>query len=102
MNELPPPVPPGLPTPAGNPVLSSEAVRTRAEQMLEIGLRDGLAHFTIDLNRMDRVADAVLAVTRRSYPALNIPHLHIVIVTERGDGNAAFTIFRVENPIYLI
>jgi hypothetical protein len=41
--------------------------------MLEIGLRDGLAHFTIDLDRMDRVADAVLAVTRRSYPALNIP-----------------------------
>ena len=54
-------------------LLTAEAVRTRAEQMLEIGLRDGLAHFTIDLNRMDRVADAVLAVTRRSYPALNIP-----------------------------
>jgi hypothetical protein len=54
-------------------LLTAEAVRTRAEKMLEIGLRDGLAHFTIELDRMDRVADAVLAITSQCYPALNIP-----------------------------
>lgn len=54
-------------------LLTAEAVRARAAQMLEIGLRDALLHFTIDLDRMNGVADAVLAVTHRSYPALNIP-----------------------------
>ncbi|MBR0715823.1 URC4/urg3 family protein [Bradyrhizobium liaoningense] len=54
-------------------LLAAAAVRARAEQMLAIGLRDGLNHFTVDLDRMDAVADAVLAVTRRSYPALNVP-----------------------------
>jgi uncharacterized protein DUF1688 len=54
-------------------LLTAEAVRARAGQMLDIALGDGLAHFTIDLDCMDRVADAVLAVTRRSYPELNIP-----------------------------
>jgi hypothetical protein len=41
--------------------------------MLEIGLRGGLSHFTIDLERLDAVADAVLAVTRKAYPTLNVP-----------------------------
>jgi Protein of unknown function (DUF1688) len=54
-------------------LLTAEAVRTRAEQMLDIGLRDGLTHFTVHLDRMDGVADAVLAVTRRSCPTLKIP-----------------------------
>jgi hypothetical protein len=54
-------------------LLSAEAVRTRAHQMLEIGLRGGLSYFTIDLDRMEAVADAVLAVTRKAYPTLDIP-----------------------------
>jgi hypothetical protein len=54
-------------------LLTAQAVRSRAKQMLEVGLRDGLAHFTIDLDRMDAVADAVLAVTRKAYPTLKIP-----------------------------
>ncbi|MBC9883351.1 URC4/urg3 family protein [Bradyrhizobium sp. INPA01-394B] len=54
-------------------LLTATAVRSRAEQMLEIGLRGGLTHFTIDLDRMDGVADAVLAVTRKAYPTLDIP-----------------------------
>jgi hypothetical protein len=41
--------------------------------MLDIGLRGGLAHFTIDLDRLDAVTDAVLAVTRATYPTLDIP-----------------------------
>ncbi len=54
-------------------LLSADAVRTRAKRMLDIGLSGGLSHFTIDLDRMDAVADAVLAVTRKAYPTLDIP-----------------------------
>jgi hypothetical protein len=54
-------------------LLSAEAVRMRSREMLEVGLRGGLTHFTIDLDRMDAVADAVLAVTRKAYPTLDIP-----------------------------
>jgi hypothetical protein len=54
-------------------LLSAEAVRTRAREMLDIGLRGALAHFTIELDRLDAVADAVLAVTRKAYPTLDIP-----------------------------
>ena len=51
-------------------LLSAEAVRTRASRMLDIGLRGGLGHFAIDLDRLDTVADAVLAV---SYTHLTLP-----------------------------
>ncbi|MBR0905664.1 URC4/urg3 family protein [Bradyrhizobium liaoningense] len=54
-------------------LLTAAAVRARAEQMLERGLDGSLSHFTIDLGRMDRVADAVLTVTRKAYPTLDIP-----------------------------
>jgi Protein of unknown function (DUF1688) len=54
-------------------LLSAQAVRSRAKMMLEIGLRDGLAHFRVDLDRMDGVADAVLATIRKNYPSLKIP-----------------------------
>ncbi len=54
-------------------LLTAQAVRSRAETMLATGLRDRLAHFTIDLDRLDRAADAVIAVTRKAYPALKIP-----------------------------
>jgi uncharacterized protein DUF1688 len=54
-------------------LLSAQAVRSRAGMMLDIGLRDGLSHFRIDLDRMDDVADAVVATVRRNYPLLKIP-----------------------------
>ncbi|RZN03919.1 DUF1688 domain-containing protein [Bradyrhizobium genosp. SA-3] len=54
-------------------LLTAAAVRARAAQMFEIGLAGGLQHFTIDLDRMDGVAEAVLAVTRKAYPTLDIP-----------------------------
>src|SRR5215471_13247134 len=41
--------------------------------MLKVGLDDDLAHFRIDLERMNAAADAVLAVTRKNYPSLKIP-----------------------------
>lgn len=54
-------------------LLIAKAVRARAGQMLELGLAGRLSHFTIDLDRMDGVAEAVLAVTRKAYPTLDIP-----------------------------
>jgi len=54
-------------------LLTAHAVRARAGQMLDIGLAGGLSHFTVDLDRMDGVAEAVLAVTRKAYPTLDIP-----------------------------
>ncbi|UQR65194.1 URC4/urg3 family protein [Bradyrhizobium sp. C-145] len=54
-------------------LLTAAAVRARAAQMLELGLAGGLSHFTIDLDRMDGVAEAVLAVTRKAYPTLDVP-----------------------------
>lgn len=54
-------------------LLTATAVRARAGEMLEIGLAGGLSHFTVDLDRMDGVAEAVLAVTRKAYPTLDVP-----------------------------
>jgi hypothetical protein len=54
-------------------LLTASAVRARAAQMLGLGLGGELTHFTIDLDRMEAVADAVIAVTRTAYPALQIP-----------------------------
>lgn len=54
-------------------LLSAAAVRARAGEMLQIGLAGGLTHFTVDLDRMDGVAEAVLAVTRNAYPTLDVP-----------------------------
>lgn len=54
-------------------LLTAKAVRARAGQMLELGLAGKLSHFTIDLDHMDGVAEAVLAVTRKAYPTLDIP-----------------------------
>jgi len=54
-------------------LLSAQAVRSRAKQMLEVGLSDGLAHFRLDLDRMDGVAEAVVATIEKNYPSLNIP-----------------------------
>ncbi len=54
-------------------LLTAQAVRSRANMMLDVGLSDGLKHFRIDLGRTDGVADAVLATIRKNYPQLKIP-----------------------------
>ena len=54
-------------------LLTAKAVRSRAHMMLELGLRDGLTHFRIDLERMGAAADAVIATIQKSYPSLEIP-----------------------------
>src|SRR5690348_11083619 len=54
-------------------LLTAQAVRSRAELMLELGLRGELSHFTVHLDCMDDVADAVLATIAKAYPSLDIP-----------------------------
>ncbi|MBV9984412.1 DUF1688 family protein, partial [Bradyrhizobium sp.] len=54
-------------------LLTAEAVRSRAAMMLAAGLRNDLVHFRIDLDRMDDVADAVLATIDKAYPSQKIP-----------------------------
>jgi hypothetical protein len=53
--------------------LSAQAVRERAHQLLAIGLQDGLAHFRVDLGRLDAAAELVAAVTRKAHPTLDVP-----------------------------
>ena len=54
-------------------LLTAQAVRDRANMMLNIGLDGGLSHFRIDLDRMDDVADIVLATVAKNYPSHDIP-----------------------------
>lgn len=54
-------------------LLTAQAVRSRAKLMLELGLRGELSHFTVHLDRIDVVADAVLATISKNYPSLDIP-----------------------------
>ena len=54
-------------------LLSAQAVRERAHRLLDIGLKDELAHFRIDPDRLDAAADAVLAMMRRNYPTGEVP-----------------------------
>ena len=52
---------------------SVEAVRERANELLEHGERGALEHFAIDAARLDSAADYVAAVTRERHPDLRIP-----------------------------
>jgi hypothetical protein len=54
-------------------LLTAAAVRERARLMLEAALADRLAHFRVDLDRLDVAADLTVAVTRAAYPTLDIP-----------------------------
>jgi hypothetical protein len=60
-------------TSAALSLLSARAVRERAHRLLAIGLDDKLAHFRVDLGRMDAAVDLVLATTRAAYPSLDVP-----------------------------
>jgi hypothetical protein len=50
------------------------AIRARCEHVLARGLAGELAHFTVDLARLDDAAARVEAVTRAAYPDLAIPY----------------------------
>jgi hypothetical protein len=60
-------------TAAAFSLLSAKAVRTRAHDMLALGLDGKLPNFQVDLAKLDATAERVLAVTRAAYPALDIP-----------------------------
>ena len=60
-------------TAAAMSLLSAQAVRTRAQYLLALGLEDRLPHFRVDLSKIDATADRVIAITRSTYPSLNIP-----------------------------
>jgi hypothetical protein len=49
------------------------AIRVRAANILEAALLGELRHFTVARDRIDAVADRVIAVTRAAYPSLRIP-----------------------------
>ena len=54
-------------------LLNADAVRSRAHQMLRLGLNDQLSHFRVDLGHLDRAVARVLTITREAYPALDVP-----------------------------
>ena len=60
-------------TAAALSLLNADAVRQRAHRLLAIGLKDGLAHFRIELARLEEAADLVVETTRKVYPDLNVP-----------------------------
>jgi len=58
---------------AARSLLSAQAVRERAHEMLAAGLRGELAHFTVDLESLGTAAHVVSELTRVSYPDGNVP-----------------------------
>jgi Protein of unknown function (DUF1688) len=54
-------------------LLSAGAVRERAAELLAAGLEGKFRHFTVDLARLNSVADFVADVVRENYPDLNVP-----------------------------
>lgn len=54
-------------------LLTAQAVRERAREILEVGLADGLPHFRIDAARIETTAAYVADVIRTNYPDLRVP-----------------------------
>jgi hypothetical protein len=54
-------------------LLSADAVRDRAREMLTLGRADALPHFRVDEVKLAATADYVAAVIRTSYPDLRVP-----------------------------
>ncbi len=58
---------------AARALLSAQAVRERAHEMLRAGLRGELAHFTVDLESLGLAAHVVSELTRVAYPDGAVP-----------------------------
>src|SRR5215471_1733351 len=54
-------------------LLSAQAVRERANEMLELGLANALTNFRVDAGRLQPAADFVANVIRENYPGLHVP-----------------------------
>ena len=55
-------------------LLSAAAVRARSEIVFAAAARGETRHFRLALEKLDRAAERVAAVTRRRYPSLDIPY----------------------------
>jgi hypothetical protein len=80
-------------------LLNAEAVRSRAQRMLALGLDEKLPHFRINLGRLDDAIERVRAITLKNYPSLDVPFhsrwRHFVIGgTDRWAAIAAKTPWR--------
>ncbi|MDR3537453.1 MAG: URC4/urg3 family protein [Acetobacteraceae bacterium] len=49
-------------------------IRARSHALLALGVQGRLAHFSVDLSRLDDAAEYVAAVIRQAYPSLEIPY----------------------------
>jgi hypothetical protein len=58
---------------AARSLLSAQAVRERAHEMLAAGLRGELEHFTVDMDSLGPAAQVVSELIRVNYPDLNVP-----------------------------
>jgi hypothetical protein len=54
-------------------LLSAQAVRERANEILDLGLTNALRNFRVDAERLGPAADFVADVIRENYPDLNAP-----------------------------
>jgi hypothetical protein len=54
-------------------IRSTQAIRERCEQILDLCLNDELDHFRCDLTQLNHVADYVIEVMADNYPHLQIP-----------------------------
>ena len=54
-------------------LMSATAVRDRANQIFQAAERDGLSHFSLDLDRLDGATKYVAGIVRENYPSLNVP-----------------------------
>ena len=59
--------------PAIRELWTVEAVRERANELLDCGERGGLEHFSVDAARLDAAAGFVAEVTRKRHPDLRVP-----------------------------
>ncbi|HEX4411864.1 MAG TPA: URC4/urg3 family protein [Xanthobacteraceae bacterium] len=60
-------------TAAALSLLNAGTVRTRAHILFDVGLDDRLPHFRVHLDKLEDVANLVIATTRKNYPSLNVP-----------------------------
>jgi hypothetical protein len=60
-------------SPVVDELLTANAVRERANEMLAVAERDALAHFTLHPDKLDYAADVVAQVIRDNYPSLQVP-----------------------------
>jgi hypothetical protein len=54
-------------------LLTAAAIRERAHRILEAGLAGRLEYFRVDLHGLEQAADLTVAITRETYPSVDIP-----------------------------